>query len=1076
MSMSGSVRGRFRKQWPGYNKRIPHANGESQTHYLGGLIENTLRPGVDNAGLMILTIYQHGITVSMQTAPVRWMAVVAVALLAGPCIVAAYAEPVPAAAISSGADGFAALGEAHVVAIHDISDRTYALVGSNDIQIVDITQPTEPLPVAAIRYDGYDFPGPRVNDIAIHDISNRTYALVVRDDVQIVDITRPDNPVPVAVMSHDDGFAAIHQPEVVDTYDVSGRAYALVGGEEGVQIIDITRPDNPVPVAVTLDDDAANWWIGVNDITIYEAAGKAHAFVITTSSAICGLTCTTPHSLHVIDITRPANPLPVSPANVQLVGDSIAIHDRANRTYALLTSPWSSTVHIADITHPTDTVPISTIQDNAGGFTELHGAAGIAIHDISNRTYAVVVGWFDSGVQIIDITDPAAPLPVAALNDDAGGFTELGGAHAVAIHDISNRTYAVVVGYEGVQIIDITRPASASAAPVPAACHIPAAARTAQIKHGGLRGADDITVHDMANRTYAVVVGGGEMRISDITRPAHPVLVAALSDAGGFTRLFRAENAAVHGIADGTYAVVVGAFDDGVQIIDITRPAHPVLVAAMFDYGSYAHGIALQTANPVAVLAGDRGGFTKLGGANDIAIYGISNGTYAVVASAGDDGVQIIDITRPDNPFPVAALSDAGRFIELDGGGSVAIAKTYGRTYAVVTSSADGNVQLVDVTDPASPVPVPVSPITTGPGWFGELSWVDDMYITQISGRTYAVVTSNLNDSVHIIDMTDPESPFLVPATSIADDTGGFDKPAWYHDVAITQISGRTYAVGTITGDDWVQIIDITDPASPIRIPPTTITFNEFAELNWANNSTLIQIAGRTYAASDSLNGDMYIIDITDPASPVPIASITAGPIGFGELRGASGIAVHDISNRTYAVVAASADDGVQIMDITQPDNPLPVAAITDNVDGFTELGGAAGIAIHDISNGTYTVVASAGDDGVQIIDITRPASPLPVAAITDDEGGFTELGGVSGVAIHDISNRTYAVVGGYEGVQIIDITRPANPLPAARLSGGPTAVIHDVSDRAHLLISYEHSTVHIIGIAHLATAGCPHN
>ena len=37
-------------------------------------------------------------------------------------------------------------------------------------------------------------------------------------------------------------------------------------------------------------------------------------------------------------------------------------------------------------------------------------------------------------------------------------------------------------------------------------------------------------------------------------------------------------------------------------------------------------------------------------------------------------------------------------------------------------------------------------------------------------------------------------------------------------------------------------------------------------------------------------------------------------------------------------------DDGIQIIDITNPSSPTPVLAITDGADGYAELGGAASI------------------------------------------------------------------------------------------------------------------------------------
>ena len=88
---------------------------------------------------------------------------------------------------------------------------------------------------------------------------------------------------------------------------------------------------------------------------------------------------------------------------------------------------------------------------------------------------------------------------------------------------------------------------------------------------------------------------------------------------------------------------------------------------------------------------------------------------------------------------------------------------------------------------------------------------------------------------------------------------------------------------------------------------------------------------------------------------------------------------------------------------------------------------------------------------------VTVHAQPTPVATIAN--------GGAHTMDIHDISNRTYAVVTGYEGVQIIDITDPAKPMPAAWLSGSYSAAIHDVSGKAHLLVSSRYGSVCIIDI-----------
>ena len=55
-----------------------------------------------------------------------------------------------------------------------------------------------------------------------------------------------------------------------------------------------------------------------------------------------------------------------------------------------------------------------------------------------------------------------------------------------------------------------------------------------------------------------------------------------------------------------------------------------------------------------------------------------------------------------------------------------------------------------------------------------------------------------------------------------------------------------------------------------------------------------------------------------------------------------------------------------------------PVAFVADGVDGFEELGGPKGITTVTIGSSTYALAAASNDDGVQIVDITDPFNPRP--------------------------------------------------------------------------------------------------
>ena len=64
---------------------------------------------------------------------------------------------------------------------------------------------------------------------------------------------------------------------------------------------------------------------------------------------------------------------------------------------------------------------------------------------------------------------------------------------------------------------------------------------------------------------------------------------------------------------------------------------------------------------------------------------------------------------------------------------------------------------------------------------------------------------------------------------------------------------------------------------------------------------------------------------------------------------------VFHAGGRTYAITAAPGDDGMQIMDITDPVRPVPVSAIFDDAGGFGALDGAT-----DVGHSAWTAAHAA--------------------------------------------------------------------------------------------------------------------
>ena len=368
--------------------------------------------------------------------------------------------------------------------------------------------------------------------------------------------------------------------------------------------------------------------------------------------------------------------------------------------------------------------------------------------------------------------------------------------------------------------------------------------------------------------------------------------------------------------------------------------------------------------SPVASVTDGVGGYPELGGAWGIATHTIGGSHYALVAAYSDHGVQIIDITDPASPSPVASVTDSADYPELDGARGIAIHTIGGSHYALVASLFDNGVQIIDITDPASPSPVAHVTDSTA---YPELNGAADIAVHTIGGRHYALVAAEYDDGVQIIDITDPASPS--PVASVTD---GADYPELdgARGIATHTIGGKHYALVAARADDGVQIIDI-----------------------------------------------------TTPAIPSPVASVTDGVGGYDKLSGAAGIATHTIGGKHYALVSAGGDNGVQVIDITDPSSPYAVASVDDRTRGYSELDGAWGIATHTIGGRHYALVASQADDGVQIIDITDPSSPSPVTSATDG-ANYPELDGARGIATHTIGGKHYALVASQvdDGVQIIQI------------------------------------------------------
>lgn len=184
------------------------------------------------------------------------------------------------------------------------------------------------------------------------------------------------------------------------------------------------------------------------------------------------------------------------------------------------------------------------------------------------------------------------------------------------------------------------------------------------------------------------------------------------------------------------------------------------------------------------------------------------------------------------------------------------------------------------------------------------------------------------------------------------------------------------------------------------------------------------------YVISRDFDG-LEILNIYDPTNPIRLSTFVDN--GTTALQGAHSIEVVG----QYAYIASYHDHGVEILDISNPSNPVHVGAIFDN--GTTALQGATDIYVE----GKYAYVVSNIEGGIEILDISDPSQPKHVGAIFDN--GTTALQGAFSIAV--VGKYAYVASDVDNGVEILDISDPSNPSHLGSITDNASTLLQGSRD-----------------------------
>ncbi|WP_198000304.1 Calx-beta domain-containing protein [Gimesia alba] len=189
--------------------------------------------------------------------------------------------------------------------------------------------------------------------------------------------------------------------------------------------------------------------------------------------------------------------------------------------------------------------------------------------------------------------------------------------------------------------------------------------------------------------------------------------------------------------------------------------------------------------------------------------------------------------------------------------------------------------------------------------------------------------------------------------------------------------------------DGGLQIFNIADPSNPFHV-------GEY-DFNLQGIAQGIDVVGNLAYMAVGEAG-LQILDISDPTNPTFVGSIATPARARG---------VEVIGNLAYVADDSGNGGGLQIIDVTDPTNPTSVGSF-----GVSTPGGLAG-GVKVIGNIAYV---TDGNNGLQIVDVSVPATPVQILNVATPGGAAIGLDVVGNFAY--VANRE-------GGLQVIDISDP---------------------------------------------------
>ncbi len=355
--------------------------------------------------------------------------------------------------------------------------------------------------------------------------------------------------------------------------------------------------------------------------------------------------------------------------------------------------------------------------------------------------------------------------------------------------------------------------------------------------------------------------GDSGIVIADISNPSDPSFASRITP-GNITLLEVKDN----------YLFATG-LDAGFLVYDLTSPTDPSLVGS---YVSFAYPSDLAIFGNLALIVENIGTLYVLDISdpenptrtvyyyNDDLFTGVSIVGNTALITGVDSSLMMVDISNPSSPQLLGTYRTPRSSERVGAHGNLAVIQDeYG-------------MRIFDIADPTSPVPT---------AYVQGSEWVQDADVY----NGYGFLADEYDLSIY--DLSDPYSPQQV---------GTYSAPGYISDMRI--LDGKVYLADGYSG---LVIVDISDPANPVELGSVS-TYGYMSRVSVSGTMALI-----------SEYDQVHLVDVGNPSSPQIISTMQ-----FNDFI--SGL---DFLGSDYAVITEY-DSLMHVMDITDPANPIEVATV----------------------------------------------------------------------------------------------------------------------------------------------------